>query len=413
MTIAAVSTVTPRFPQTVIEMPNFSTDSAVVGARRPTSASRTRSRTQAYEQAGLGPEDMQLAEVYDLSTALELDWYENIGLCKPGEAERLLRNGDTTIGGRIPVNPSGGLGCFGEAIPAQAIAQVCELTWQIRGQAGERQVAGRARRRHGEPGPVRPRLVGDREGLTPRCAWLTRRADAEQIAFFREHGWLVVEDAVDAAELAEVDARCEVILEKKDKLAFDWAWEKGKDEGRARVQDRAEQRRRWCGPRSRRRAVPALDDRVRLGADAARRSSSGTTSTSPSRRATARRPTGTRTRATGAATSTIAASPAGCRCTTSTSATAACTSSTAVTATACSSTASPSTSRAICSSASPTSRACVACPIRAGSVTFHHGKTPHMTPPNVERRLAARGDDAHARRRARTARATTTRGRCT
>ena len=85
---------------------------------------------------------MQLAEVYDLSTALELDWYENIGLCKPGEAERLLRNGDTTIGGRIPVNPSGGLGCFGEAIPAQAIAQVCELTWQIRGQAGERQVQG-------------------------------------------------------------------------------------------------------------------------------------------------------------------------------------------------------------------------------------------------------------------------------
>ncbi len=90
----------------------------------------------------IGPEELDLAEVYDLSSALELDWCENIGLCKPGEAERLLNDGDTTIGGRIPVNPSGGLACFGEAVPAQAIAQVCELTWQLRGVAGERQVEG-------------------------------------------------------------------------------------------------------------------------------------------------------------------------------------------------------------------------------------------------------------------------------
>jgi acetyl-CoA acetyltransferase len=96
----------------------------------------------AYEQAGVGPEDVDLAEVYDLSTALELDWYENIGLCKPGEAEKLLRDGVTALGGKLPVNASGGLASFGEAIPAQAIAQVCELTWQLRGQAGERQVAG-------------------------------------------------------------------------------------------------------------------------------------------------------------------------------------------------------------------------------------------------------------------------------
>jgi acetyl-CoA acetyltransferase len=85
---------------------------------------------------------MSLAEVYDLSSALELDWYEHIGLCKAGEAERLLHDGDTTIGGRIPVNPSGGLACFGEAVPAQALAQVCEVTWQLRGQAGARQVEG-------------------------------------------------------------------------------------------------------------------------------------------------------------------------------------------------------------------------------------------------------------------------------
>ncbi len=139
--IAAISTVTPTYPNDVIEMPNFATDSAAaVGVpETPFKDSITRA---AYEESGLGPEDMSLAEVYDLSTALELDWYENIGLCPAGEAERLLRDGDTSIGGRIPVNASGGLSSFGEAIPAQAIAQVCELTWQIRGQAGGRQVEG-------------------------------------------------------------------------------------------------------------------------------------------------------------------------------------------------------------------------------------------------------------------------------
>jgi acetyl-CoA acetyltransferase len=96
----------------------------------------------AYEESGIGPEDLSLAEVYDLSSALELDWYEDIALCKAGEAEKLLHDGDTTIGGRIPVNPSGGLACFGEAVPAQALAQVCEVTWQLRGQAGARQVEG-------------------------------------------------------------------------------------------------------------------------------------------------------------------------------------------------------------------------------------------------------------------------------
>ncbi|MEE3332605.1 MAG: lipid-transfer protein [Myxococcota bacterium] len=139
--VAAVSTITPQFPQTTIEMPDFATDSAA-GAGIPDTPFKDSITKSAYEAAGLGPEDMSLAEVYDLSSALELDWYEHIGLCKAGEAERLLNDGDTTIGGSIPVNASGGLSCFGEAVPAQAIAQVCELTWQLRGQAGERQVAG-------------------------------------------------------------------------------------------------------------------------------------------------------------------------------------------------------------------------------------------------------------------------------
>ena len=137
--IAAVSTVTPRYPNAVIEMPNFATDSAAVVAP-PAIPFKDSITAAAYAEAGIGPEDVDMAEVYDLSTALELDWYENIGLCKPGEAEKLLNDGVTTLGGRVPVNPSGGLACFGEAIPAQAIAQVCELTWQLRGQAEGRQV---------------------------------------------------------------------------------------------------------------------------------------------------------------------------------------------------------------------------------------------------------------------------------
>jgi acetyl-CoA acetyltransferase len=98
--------------------------------------------TLAYDQAGIGADEIGVAEVYDLSTALELDWYEHLGFCAPGAAEKLLHDGATTIGGRIPVNPSGGLACFGEAVPAQAIAQVCEITWQLRGRAAGRQAEG-------------------------------------------------------------------------------------------------------------------------------------------------------------------------------------------------------------------------------------------------------------------------------
>ena len=138
--VSAVSTVTPTFPNTVMDMPNISTDSSA--DCEPERTFKESIAHAAYEEAGIPPEDVSLAEVYDLSTALELDWMEDIGLCKRGEAEVLLRAGETTIGGRIPVNPSGGLACFGEAVPAQALAQVCEVTWQLRGQATGRQVEG-------------------------------------------------------------------------------------------------------------------------------------------------------------------------------------------------------------------------------------------------------------------------------
>jgi acetyl-CoA acetyltransferase len=139
--IKAISTVTPTFPNTVIDMPLMSTDSSAISGT-PDRTFKESIGDAAYEEAGIGPEDVDVAEVYDLSTALELDWIEDLSLCKRGEAEQLLRNGETTIGGRIPVNPSGGLACFGEAVPAQALAQVCELTWQLRGQAHGRQVEG-------------------------------------------------------------------------------------------------------------------------------------------------------------------------------------------------------------------------------------------------------------------------------
>ncbi|GAA1889567.1 lipid-transfer protein [Streptantibioticus ferralitis] len=139
--IRAVSTVTPRYPRTTLDLPDFATDSAAVVAP-PAIGFRASIAAAAYAEAGTGPADLDLAEVYDLSTALELEWYEDVGLCPAGEGVKLLREGATALGGRIPVNPSGGLASFGEAVPAQAISQVCELTWQLRGQAGGRQVAG-------------------------------------------------------------------------------------------------------------------------------------------------------------------------------------------------------------------------------------------------------------------------------
>ncbi|MEU3405657.1 lipid-transfer protein [Streptomyces sp. NPDC006670] len=139
--IRAVSTVTPTYPRTVLDLPDIATDSVVAVAPAAGSFRASIARA-AYEEAGVGPRDLSLAEVYDLSTALELEWYEDIGLCGEGEGAKLLREGATALGGRVPVNASGGLASFGEAVPAQAIAQVCELTWQLRGTAGARQVPG-------------------------------------------------------------------------------------------------------------------------------------------------------------------------------------------------------------------------------------------------------------------------------
>jgi acetyl-CoA acyltransferase len=96
----------------------------------------------AYAEAGIGPEDLDLIELHDCFTMAEVWHLGNMGICKIGEEGRLIDSGDIEIGGRIPVCPSGGLLAKGHPVGATGVAQVCEVTWHLRGQAGERQVQG-------------------------------------------------------------------------------------------------------------------------------------------------------------------------------------------------------------------------------------------------------------------------------
>lgn len=95
---------------------------------------------EAYASAGLGPDDLDVVEVHDAMAPGELLYYEQLGLCVEGEAGRLLDSGATDLGGRVPVNTGGGLSSRGHPIGATGLAQVTELTWQLRGEAGPRQV---------------------------------------------------------------------------------------------------------------------------------------------------------------------------------------------------------------------------------------------------------------------------------
>ena len=97
---------------------------------------------QAYEMAGLGPQDLDLVELHDCFATAEILHYENLGLCADGEAGRLIDSGDTALGGRIPVNVSGGLLSKGHPIGATGVANMIEIVDQLRGEAGARQVEG-------------------------------------------------------------------------------------------------------------------------------------------------------------------------------------------------------------------------------------------------------------------------------
>jgi len=105
-------------------------------------APTTLAATDAYEEAGIGPSDLDVVECQDTDAARELLSCEELGLCEPGGSAALLDSGATTLGGRLPVNPSGGLLSKGEPLGASALGQVVELVRQLRGECGPRQVEG-------------------------------------------------------------------------------------------------------------------------------------------------------------------------------------------------------------------------------------------------------------------------------
>ncbi|MFD6224615.1 lipid-transfer protein [Nocardia asteroides] len=117
----------------------FSTQSAInlVGADMTRTAAR-----QVYDQAGIGPDDIDVIELHDCFSTNELLTYEALGLCAPGEGGRLVDDNATTYGGTWVVNPSGGLISKGHPLGATGLAQCSELTWQLRGTADARQVDG-------------------------------------------------------------------------------------------------------------------------------------------------------------------------------------------------------------------------------------------------------------------------------
>lgn len=99
-----------------------------------------RAATLAYEQAGVSPDDVNVVELHDAFTIAELLYYEALGLAKKGEGVQLLRSGATRIDGKVAVNPSGGLLAKGHPLGATGVAQMVEVTWQLQGRAGRRQV---------------------------------------------------------------------------------------------------------------------------------------------------------------------------------------------------------------------------------------------------------------------------------
>ncbi|UCG66892.1 MAG: thiolase family protein [Deltaproteobacteria bacterium] len=101
---------------------------------------RRRTAEEAYNRSGIGPEDIDVAELHDAIAPNELRIYEALGFCKEGEGAKMLNEGRTAMTGDIPVNTSGGLIARGHPIGATGLAQVAEIVWQLRGEAGDRQV---------------------------------------------------------------------------------------------------------------------------------------------------------------------------------------------------------------------------------------------------------------------------------
>lgn len=141
--VLCASSITSRFRTDGIQVlaSDLTSGKFVPGFRDMTTPEiTTRGAHEAYEEAGLGPKDINVAEVHDAFTIAELLYYEAFGFCARGEAGALLESGATSIGGRVPFNPSGGLLAKGHPIGATGAAQVVEIVRQLRGEAGDRQV---------------------------------------------------------------------------------------------------------------------------------------------------------------------------------------------------------------------------------------------------------------------------------
>lgn len=118
---------------------SFASGSCIDVVGQPMSREAAR---RVYDRSGLGIEDVDVVELHDCFSVNELLTYEALGMCEPGESGRLVESGATTYGGRWVVNPSGGLISKGHPLGATGLAQIAELVWQLRGDAGQRQVAG-------------------------------------------------------------------------------------------------------------------------------------------------------------------------------------------------------------------------------------------------------------------------------
>src|SRR6185369_13070494 len=124
----------------VLRSETYTTGHTFLGAVVGPSQMTVETAHAAYEQAGVGPSDLSLVQVHDAFAIEELDDYELLGICRPGEAEGLLASGATTLGGRIPFSTDGGLLARGHPGGPTGLAQIWETVLQLRGEAGKRQV---------------------------------------------------------------------------------------------------------------------------------------------------------------------------------------------------------------------------------------------------------------------------------
>ncbi len=137
--VAGCATATGQFGDPAVRIPTVATSAGIAAPHTSEVVGAVR---RACAMAGIGPGDVDLLEFADNSAWHVLAWPEFFGFFEPGQSDWMLEHGELDIGGRLPLNPSGGFLSFGEATTAQGVLQVCELVWQLRGEAHGHQVQG-------------------------------------------------------------------------------------------------------------------------------------------------------------------------------------------------------------------------------------------------------------------------------